>query len=458
MNTAPDAALKASAYAAFSSAVVLTFIFVGGTEFSLWLAVCLAVVSALVIQRSNRGQSAPRLITFFFWLAAGHAVFGYWAAENSTDLIWVNSNAEEMFRRALLVIAATLLVAAFTYDVARRFPAVWAQRLGRGARVSEAGLIRVARGVVLLGVFCVVYLIVSVGFMPVLAANPGAARYIFTELGSAYHWYDWLRIRGLELLTCSLPLVLFSGLIYRRKLDLLIGAVGVLGILVTLERAPLISVFVVLLLTIGLVKGKLPRKYLGYLMILVAAYYGSQFFMLNAIGEGSDSRSARSVFLSALPEVRDLGWVMSVVGNERFYGVTFVPAMLPVPGIATDFKQHYELGDVTARVMGLQEGLRITLPGEGYLNFGALGILVIGVVLGILCASLSDLSGTLLKNRDLPSSYLIAILFVWLCFWLYLSGTANALTVEYELMLVFAMFFLARGRRGRKVRATAIGS
>ncbi len=449
MKTAPHVALKTSAYAAFSLVIVLAFVFAGGTEFSLWVAVCAVVVSALVVQRSDRGRSAPRLITFFFLLAAGHAVFGYWAAGNSTDVIWIGSNAEQMFRRALFVIAATLLVASFAYDVAPRFPSAWAQRFGQRVRVSEERLILAARGFALLGFLCVLYLVVTVGFMPLLAANPGTGRYIFTELGQEYHLYDWVRIRGLELLAFSLPLVLFSGVIYRRKLDLLIGALGVLGILVTLHRGTLISAFVVLMLTISFVKGKFPRKYFGYLAILVAAYYGSQLVYLNALGDSSDSGVARTAVLSGLPEVRDLGWVMSVAGEKRFYGVTFFVPMIPGPGIATDFKQQYHLGYLTARLADTQEGLRITLPGEGYLNFGALGFLVVGVVFGILCASLSDLSGTLLKNRDLPSSYLIAVVFVWLCFWFYLGGTANAVTNLYEVMFIFAMFFLARNRRGK---------
>jgi hypothetical protein len=451
--TSPHVALKTSAYAAFSIAIVLAFVFAGGTAFSLWLAVCAAVASAFVVQRSNRVQSAPRLVAFFFWIAAGHAVFGYWAAGNSTDVIWIGSNGEEMFRRALFVIAATLLVAAFVYDVAPRFPSAWAQRFGQRIRVSEERLILVARGSVVLGVLCVVYLAVTVGFLPLLAANPGTGRYMFDELGPAYRQYDWVRLRGHELLMCSVPLALFSGVVYRRKLDLLIGAIGVLGIVVTLQRGPLISVFVVLLLTISFVKGKFPRKYFGYLAILVAAYYGSQLVLLDAIGESSDSGVARTAILSALPEVRDLGWTMALAGERRFHGATFVVPMIPGPGIATDFKQQYGLGYVTIRLVGLQTGdttgLRITLPGEGYLNFGALGFLVTGGVFGILCALLSDLSRTLLKNLNLSSSYLIATLFAWLCFWLYLGGTANAGTVKFGLMFVFVMFFLARVRRGQ---------
>jgi hypothetical protein len=449
VNATRHIALKTSAYATFSLAVVLAFVFAGGTEFSLWLAACAAVASVLVVRRSSRGQVTPRLIVFFFLIAAGHALFGYWAAGNSTDVIPIGSNAEETFRRAVFVIAATLLVAAFIYDVAPRFPSNWAQALGQHVRVSEEKLILAARGLVLMGIFCVAYLVVTVGFMPILAGSPGQERYIFTELGQEYHLYDWVRLRGNELLGCSVPLVLFSGVVYRRKLDLLIGAMGVLAILVTLQRGTLISVFVVLMLIISFSKGKFPRRYLGYLAVLVAAYYGSQLVYLNALGDGTDSGFAGTAVLSGLPEVRDLGWVMSVTGEKRFYGATFAVPMVFAPGIATDFKQRYGLGYVTARLMGLQEGLRITLPGEGYLNFGAVGFLVVGAVFGILCALVSDLSGTFLKNRDLPSSYVIATLLVWLCFWLYMGGTANAGTVQYELMFVFAMFFLARVRRGQ---------
>jgi hypothetical protein len=449
MNAAPNAALRASSYAALSLMLVLAFVFANGTEFSLWLAVCAAVASVLVVQRSDHGRSAPRLVTFFFWLAAGHAVFGYWAAGNSTDVIWIASNSEQMFRRALFVIAATLLVAAFTYDVSPRFPLAWAQRFGRQVKVSEEKLIRAGRGFLLLGILCVLYLVVTIGFMPLLAVNPGTERYILADLGPAYSGYDWVRLRGLELLGSSLPLVLFSGVIYRRRLDMLIGAVGILAILVTLQRGTLISVFVALMLIISFGKGQFPRRYLGYLAILVAAYYGSQLVMLNALGESAPGGAVESATLSALPEVRDLGWVMSRVGERRFYGATFAVPMVFVPGIAADFKAHYGLGYVTIQLMGVQEGLRITLPGEGYLNFGALGFLVVGVVFGILCASLSRLGETLLKNRDLASSYLIATMFTWLCFWLYMGGTANAGTVRNELIVLFAMFFLARGRRGR---------
>src|SRR5258708_5033889 len=286
-NPAPTVALRASVYVVFSLVVLLVFVFLGETEFSVYFAASIAITSALIVERSNRDRPQSKLITIFFWLAAGHAIYGYWAAGNSTDAIWMVSSAELMFRRSLLVIAATLLVAAFTYDVALRSPALWAERFGRYVRVSEERLILAARGLALLGILCVLYVIVTAGFMPMLAADPGRAGYISVDLGPALLRYGWVLSKGLDLLACSVPLVLFSGLIYRRKVDLLIGVLGILGILVTLQRAHLISVFVVLMLTISFVKGKVPRKYVGYLMILFSAYYGSELVFLNAIGESS---------------------------------------------------------------------------------------------------------------------------------------------------------------------------
>jgi len=65
VSTAPHVALKTSAYAALSLAMILAFVFASGTKFSVWLAVCAAVASALVVLRSDRGRSAPKLIAFF---------------------------------------------------------------------------------------------------------------------------------------------------------------------------------------------------------------------------------------------------------------------------------------------------------------------------------------------------------------------------------------------------------
>lgn len=143
--------MRASVYAVISLAAVLVLVTLGETEFSVYFAASLAIASAIIVQHSNRGRARSTFMTVFFWLAALHAIYGYWAAGNSTDAIWIGSSAEQWYRRSLLVIAATMAVAAFTYDLAVRYPSAWAQRFGGRVRVSEERLIRLARGFGLLG-------------------------------------------------------------------------------------------------------------------------------------------------------------------------------------------------------------------------------------------------------------------------------------------------------------------
>jgi hypothetical protein len=252
--------------------------------------------------------------------------------------------------------------------------------------------------------------------------------------------------------------MLFSGIVYKRKVDLLIGVVGVSAVVSTLHRGTLISGFLVLMLTLTFIRGRFPWRYPLYAGILALAYFGSQLVYLNAVGEGLVSAAGETAVLSSLPEIRDLGWTISQAGEQRFYGATFLVPMIPGPGILTDFKEKYGLGYLTARLCETQEGLRITLPGEGYLNFGVFGFLIIGVPLGMFFTSLSNLAKRLLTARDLPSSFLLAVILSWIYFWFYLGGTANAVTNLYEIMFIFAMFWMARPRRltvGRSVIPTA---
>ena len=141
---------------------------------------------------------------------------------------------------------------------------------------------------------------------------------------------------------------------------------------------------------------------------------------------------------------------MSLVGDKRLYGATFV-SLVPLLGRVSDVKSEYGLVETTTQLIGLEGmamtgGLRLTVGGEGFLNFGALGCLIMGVIFGGLCGFLSHLNAVLLKKRDFASSFLAASLFLWICFWIYLAGTEATGAVRNGLLILAAMFFVARVR------------
>ena len=95
-----DLALRASGYAVICLAAVLTLILVDGTVACVVLATAFALGSALVVQCGNREEHGSGLITVFFWLAAAHAIGGYWAAGATVNEIWIGTDAVLMFRRS----------------------------------------------------------------------------------------------------------------------------------------------------------------------------------------------------------------------------------------------------------------------------------------------------------------------------------------------------------------------
>jgi hypothetical protein len=52
----------------------------------------------------------------------------------------------------------------------------------------------------------------------------------------------------------------------------------------------------------------------------------------------------------------------------------------------------------------------------------------------------------LLQKRDFASSFLAASLFLWICFWIYLAGTEATGAVRNGLIILAAMFYIARVR------------
>ena len=88
-------------------------------------------------------------------------------------------------------------------------------------------------------------------------------------------------------------------------------------------------------------------------------------------------------------DLRDFAWVYSAWDHAFWAGRTYLAAVTAfVPRVASEFRDTWGLGVATDLTVGLDPevhpGLRPGSFGEAYFNFGLLGVLAVGLLLGIL--------------------------------------------------------------------------
>ena len=168
-------------------------------------------------------------------------------------------------------------------------------------------------------------------------------------------------------------------------------------------------------LTIGLVffgsRSNLFAIYIGVLMcylvklrsrlrlfwlFTVAALVVSTAFYLGNVRAGQYSLTAFFASIAFLflygnnfSDLRDFAWVYSAWDHVFWGGKTYLAAIFPfVPRALSDFRDTWGLGAATAATAGfdphVHPGLRPGYFGEGFLNYGLPGVVVVAILVGVL--------------------------------------------------------------------------
>jgi hypothetical protein len=404
------------------------------------LVLAIAAAAAAAKRRFYR-RTTP--VVLFFVVATGHAVIGYALAAPTSIAMPVASNASYYNAGAFILVSGGLLAAAVGYGLvlrSRMTGPAWCTSF----EVDEVRLVRWARFLMLAGAVLMSLVYARLGFVPLLTYSPGENRFITEAMSSTYLRDEWLASRAMDLLTYTLPLVLLSATWKKRRLDWLLVLIGFLALLLPLRRSPMISIIVVVTIALCFKLGKVPAKAVATVVLLLALYVGSQL----AFSKITDfDNFAFAIAGSTFPEVRDFGWTMSLMGPERWSGMTFVQALSPIPSFLSDFSQQYGMRGLGSQLVGSDSGRvppRVSLAGEAYLNFGYSGPALLGFIFGMIGGYL-DLALRLLNGRRLLWAYFIAAqLFTWICFWVYLAGTEGAATIKIGCLLLLAMYYLSR--------------
>ena len=88
-------------------------------------------------------------------------------------------------------------------------------------------------------------------------------------------------------------------------------------------------------------------------------------------------------------DLRDFAWVYSAWDHAFWWGKTYLAAIMSfVPRFASHFRDTWAMGAATASTVGfdpqVHPGLRPGVFGESYFNFGLIGVVAIGLMLGFI--------------------------------------------------------------------------
>jgi oligosaccharide repeat unit polymerase len=179
-----------------------------------------------------------------------------------------------------------------------------------------------------------------------------------------------------------------------KERSLLLCTLGLtLGLVFFGARGNLVAIYInVLLCYFVMMRNKISLFRIATLTA-VAVIFG---FYLGSVREGEFSPSGFfASFVTLLlygnnfSDLRDFAWVYSAWDHVAWGGKTYVAAVMSfVPRFASQFRDTWAVGAATASTVGfdpqIHPGLRPGIFGEGFFNFGLVGVVVVGLLFGFI--------------------------------------------------------------------------
>ena len=393
------------------------------------------------------------LCVLFFSLAVMHILFGFLVAGLTTEHTSILSNDDIFFSQSMLINSVGLFAGALGYccslggrssDLIPGIPVLVDKRIAGG----------IFRLLLILGSAAMFFAYWKLGFFDYISepAKWPFMRYITSDIIGGTAADEWTVNRAMDLISVPLPFVLFCSVKRRSITGILLSILGYLALFLPLRRANLLAVTLTFLILLAIERQDMYRVTRKVLACAAVLYIVSQcIFLLGIFESDATPRQVLTVASTALPEVRDLGWTISLLDGESLHGVTFAQALIPLPSISSDWSSSHSLRAISTKLIGMDEtgqtgGLRLTIFGEGYINFGYFGAIGVGFLWGLAvgwCEKLLQATG---KHRTDFANYTTVMCFVWICFLVYLAGTQAAATVKVGGLLVLGVAWASKYR------------
>jgi oligosaccharide repeat unit polymerase len=179
---------------------------------------------------------------------------------------------------------------------------------------------------------------------------------------------------------------------------------------------PLVGVFTLVVFLVW--KGRLKfRQMIGYAAVILALVVILGQFRSGKTDEKPKTETNNKFFTEILygnsfSDLRDFAWCLSAWDGKYYYGKTYLSAFMSfIPTTYSSFRNDYNIGRITAKLGGFNPkdhpGLRPGTYGESYLNFGIVGVMFVGLILGY-TARYMDYKAKVAANTNNKLEYFVS--------------------------------------------------
>ena len=409
-----------------------------------FLVFAIALLVVLIIQVADNS-----LGMWFLVLASIHAVWSYLSAAMPGSESSSANNASYFALEAFQIYFVGISAMLIGYGLSNKPTIRW-----RPIRLNTKRFDRWVFGLAGIGSLLVAYVLNGIGFVQMILTGTFTRYFGEEQVGSEYSLYQSLLRRGLAILIIVAPLLFLRWQQTKSKWLLIATIASLFFMFSTVRRGPIFTALVALVLS-NAVAGKHRRLIAILLISFVVAFFVVQAFLIT-IDTNADTALAGTAFVlrSATSEVNDLAWVLSEWNHHWYMGATWLAAVWPLPATMSSFKNTYVLTLVTKDMVGISRefesgGLRISMFGEAYLNFGYAAVVGLGLLFGFFVRKLNGLVDWAKSQGPL---ILFPVMFLYLAglYQFYLSGSGTLMDSLSSFVLL-AIIYRVSTRKGQTV-------
>lgn len=281
---------------------------------------------------------------------------------------------------------------------------------------------RLTKTFMIIGVIGLLLSYLIMGFVPILASDPIAAKFFRGVYAASYARAAILYRSSFYILTNLIPLSLIIWYVTKKKIFLIVVIAAFVLMLAALSRGPAFTGVLIALIIISIRFGKIYFKIFFISLFIIFAFGASFYYIFNIVDYSSGAFNVETkkagltfwkIISSGTPDVSDQLYFLSkyLEKPELTYGKTFFGGL--VPGHYKWNPNVYSLNvvssdsDIDEVISG---GLRLPVPIWGYISFGWLGVITIPLLSGIITGYITKLTKLWIKKTSSLITFTVIVL------------------------------------------------